>query len=138
MSEKNYKQWMLVKASINNNAQRPDFKERDVFWTSIGENIGFEQDGKSRRFNRPVVVVRKFNTRMFLGVPLSTTNNRSKYHLPLKFEGNVSVALLSQIRVFDAKRLEDKMGMLGKSDYLVLTEKLTDMITGQLSLPLND
>jgi hypothetical protein len=54
-NKKNYALWMPIKADINNDARRPDFKERDIFWTSIGENVGFEEDGKGRWYDRPVL-----------------------------------------------------------------------------------
>ena len=56
MNKKDYERWMPIKSKIHNNAGRVEFKERDIFWISVGENIGFEEDGKNALFNRPVLV----------------------------------------------------------------------------------
>jgi len=32
------------------------FREREVWWASIGANIGFEQNGKHDSYERPVVI----------------------------------------------------------------------------------
>ncbi len=37
------------------------FHEREVWWCGIGINIGVEIDGKNSDFERPVLVVKKFN-----------------------------------------------------------------------------
>jgi mRNA interferase MazF len=121
---------MPVKAALNNNVKRPLFKEREVFWASIGENVGFEQDGKSKRFNRPVAIVRKFSGGLFWGVPLSTTPKRGRYYLPLTLNGKTSVALLSQVRVLDSLRLNEKIGMLGADDFKALKTELAKLLLG--------
>lgn len=35
------------------------FHEREIWWCSIGINVGDEQDGKNERFERPVLVLKK-------------------------------------------------------------------------------
>ena len=37
-----------------------------------GKNIGFEQNGKGSNFVRPILVLRKFNSSIFWGLPLTT------------------------------------------------------------------
>jgi mRNA interferase MazF len=49
----------------------PLFKERDIWWVSIGVNVGFEEDGKHEKFLRPVLILKKFNKELFLGIPNS-------------------------------------------------------------------
>ena len=44
---KNYTEWMNVKREINDSNLRPLwYKERDIWICNLGENIGFEEDGK--------------------------------------------------------------------------------------------
>jgi len=69
---KKYDEWNEVKKNIFKTENSVYFKERDVFWASIGVNIGFEQDGKGNIFSRPVLILKKYSKSMFLGVPLST------------------------------------------------------------------
>jgi mRNA-degrading endonuclease toxin of MazEF toxin-antitoxin module len=132
MNNKDYKIWMPFKAKIHN-GDRPNinFKERDIFWVSIGENVGFEEDGKNKLFNRPVLVIRKFNNFLFWGVPLSTTDKRGRYYHVFKVGGKESVALLSQARTFDSSRITaNKLGMATEKDFAMIKKKLSDVLLG--------
>ncbi|MCL2807072.1 MAG: hypothetical protein FWD27_02750 [Coriobacteriia bacterium] len=53
MKIKDYKRWMPKKSEINSRRERVAFKERDVFWVSIGENIGFEEDARALTSTAP-------------------------------------------------------------------------------------
>ena len=72
---KDFQSWSYAKYRINaRKGHPPAYKERDVWWMSIGHNVGDEEDGKGESFSRPVFVVRGFSRQVFWGVPLSTTN----------------------------------------------------------------
>jgi len=133
MAAKDYKRWMPKKAEINSRKVRAAFKERGVFWVSVGENVGFEEDGKGTYFNRPVVIVKKFSKNMFWGVPLSTTSRRGRYYHPITVTGKLSVALLSQARTFDATRLANKIGMLDVEEFDELRNKLSKVLLEKVS-----
>ncbi|MDR1192209.1 MAG: type II toxin-antitoxin system PemK/MazF family toxin [Verrucomicrobiales bacterium] len=112
---KDYQKWMPVKARVNNSGihhAAVEFKERDVWWMSIGENAGCEEDGKGEKYTRPVLVVRKFNRHLFCGVPLSITAKRGDYYFEFNVKGKNSVVLLSQFKAFDALRLVSKLGSI--------------------------
>lgn len=99
------------------------FKERDIWWASVGVNIGFEEDGKNGNFVRPVLILKKFNREIFLGVPLSTKIKSNKYYLPISVTGKQVSVVISQIRVFSSKRIWNKLAELDKGDFSkVLTE----------------
>lgn len=117
--KKNYKQWMKVKSTINNGDFRPiGYKERDVRLCNLGENIGFEEDGKGDKYLRPVLVLKAYSRLTCYIVPLSTTSKEDKYHY--KFDagtGKVSNALLSQTRTIDSSRLTRKIGVASEVDF---------------------
>ena len=130
VTNKDYQRWMPVKAKINNNCNRATFKIRDVFWASIGENIGFEEDGKGQCYNRPVVILKKFNEQLFWGIPLSTTTRRGKYYFEVSLlskGGKQGVAVLSQLRLWDSARLENKIGMLSKKEFAELKAEIVNL-----------
>ena len=64
--------WNSIKKETNKEKILVGFKDRDIFYIKMGQNIGFEQNGKGENFVRPVVVFKKFNKNMFFGIPLST------------------------------------------------------------------
>ena len=55
-------EWSKKKIEINNSNKYPRFfKEREIWWASIGSNVGSEEDGKNNDFERPVLILKKFN-----------------------------------------------------------------------------
>ena len=40
-----------------------------------------------------------------------------------------SVAILSQVRLFDAKRIKYKIGMINEKDFIILKEKIRQLFT---------
>ena len=86
------------------------------------------QDGKGEIFSRPVVVVKKYNNNLFFGIPLSTTIREGSFFFSFDFNNEISSALLVQGRVYDAKRLENKIGMISKNDFETLKSKLKGLL----------
>ncbi len=65
-----------------------------------------------------MLIFKKFNKAVFVGIPLSTTKKSGKYYFEFEFiDKKRSVAILSQIKLFDTKRLLNKIGMMKKEDY---------------------
>ena len=125
---KKFDEWNEVKKQINNRIKNIKFKERDIFWMSIGENIGNEQNGKGKEFARPVLIIKKLNNQLFFGVPLSTTIRDGSYFYTFDFlESQSSSALLVQAKVFDIKRANQKLGMINKNDFINLKDKLRSL-----------
>ena len=107
----------------------PMFKERDIWWISIGINIGFEEDGKHERYLRPVLILKKFNRDLFLGIPMSTKIKDNRYYISVSVDNQTVSALISQIRVFSAKRMQDKLAELEKGDFEKVKIEVIKMIS---------
>ncbi|MCL2280899.1 type II toxin-antitoxin system PemK/MazF family toxin [Candidatus Saccharibacteria bacterium] len=126
---KRFRAWTKLKVKINLSQNIPaGYKARDVWWVSLGHNVGVEEDGKGNMFNRPVLIVRGFNRYMFWGVPLSTTIKEGKYYYKIVVSGKTSNVLLSQLRVFDSRRLISKYGMVGIHDFDSIKKKLREFL----------
>lgn len=128
--EKDYKIWMPVKSEINNKELCPlGIKEREIWVCNLGENVGFEEDGKGEDFTRPVLILKAFNKRFCYVLPLSTTNKRGKYYYPFNGKtGKLSVALLTQIKSIDSVRLRDKIGMASKREFREIKKRAINLI----------
>lgn len=126
---KQFDAWNGVKKNIHAKNQLAFFKARDIFWANIGENVGFEQNGKGDDFTRPVLILKKFTTTMFFGVPLSTQSKSGSFFFDFEFiDGQTSTALLVQAKMFDVKRLDKKIGTMGKDDFEKLKVKLRSLL----------
>ena len=82
--EKDFDRWNKVKKAINATGKvgRLYFHEGDIWWVHLGVNVGYEIDGKSSDFSRPVIILRKYNQYSFLALSL-TTNARPNTFLIL-------------------------------------------------------
>ncbi len=115
---KDFDRWNTQKKNLNLDVEPLFFREGEIWWVHLGVNIGYEIDGKSDNFARPVIVLRKYNKYSFLALPLTTSARPSPWKLPLgTIAGKSSFAILSQLRNIDSRRLYQKVGSLG-SDML--------------------
>lgn len=127
MVTKDFSAWNGKKTSIHNSSsQRAYFHEREIWWCSLGANIGYEQDGKGQYFARPVVVVKKFNKELFWALPLTTKPKNGKYYFVLDLgDGMERRVILSQLRLIDAKRLRDKVATVPQDQFQALKRRLS-------------
>ena len=126
--QKDFEKWSEKKKVVNDSKSEIYFYEREIWWCALGVNIGYEQDGKGDKFARPVLVLKKYSKNVFVGIPLTSTNRESKYHYTFPFLSGISTALLSQIRLFDTKRLLVKMGRVSKGEYEEVRKRVKDIL----------
>lgn len=126
----------------NNEKKKLQIKENKIisigkiYWVSIGQNIGSEVYGKHNDFKRPVLVLNKIYiedyVNLFVGVPLtSKIENKTGflYHHFTDSKNRKQVALLSQVRTFDTKRIISYYnGKIKKEDLETIREKITKKI----------
>lgn len=125
---KNFETWHAKKAALNVIVERPFFHEREIWYCYLGINIGFEQDGKGPDGLRPVVIVRKFGNDTLWAIPLTHTQKDGRFYYRFSFDGSPnSVAILSQLRMVDARRLSHKIGYIGGEDFQALIQKTKDL-----------
>ncbi len=129
MGSKKFDTWNEVKKNIESKKQVASFKEREIYWANIGENIGFEQGGKGDDFTRPVLVFKRFSKTMFFGIPLSTQTKKGSFFFGFDFlETQTSTVLLVQAKMYDVKRLDKKMGMMKKDDFESLKKQFGSLL----------
>lgn len=59
---KKFEMWFPIKSKLDSTDHRPPyFKEGEIWWSHIGENIGIETNGKSDAFTRPVLIFKKYD-----------------------------------------------------------------------------
>lgn len=126
--KKDFDAWNNEKKVLENGNGRVFYHTREIWWCSLGVNIGFEQDGTGKNFDRPVVIIKGFNDSVFFGVALTGRVKKGKYYFPLgNIDNKEASAILSQVRLIDTKRLIKKIGMLDDNifEQLKLTLKTT-------------
>lgn len=131
---KNYSQWHELKQAVNDRPPIQSYHEREVWWCSIGENVGYEEDGKNELFERPILVVKKFNGELFLGVSLTTKRRDNKYYHPIKIGELPGSVMVSQLRVLSSRRLSRRLERLGKVRFADICEKLSSLVSVEKSI----
>ena len=108
---KKFLEWIELKEKMHERAHTPPlFKENEVWWCYVGENVGVEINGKSESFTRPILIFKKYDKYSFLGLPLSTKIKTGSWYVQMRFMEIEQIIILSQGRVFDYRRLKSKIG----------------------------
>lgn len=127
--QKDFRKWHDKKSEVDAVEKRPFFHEREIWCCALGINVGFEQDGGGEDFLRPIIIFKKFNNEIFWAIPLTHTQKNTKYYFQFTFGDNISsVAILSQIRLVDARRLSHKIGDIPGEDFEKLTKKFKGLL----------
>jgi len=104
---KRFSSWFRIKSGIDAKSHRPPFfKEREVWWCSIGENVGVEISGKGAYFRRPVLVLRKLDRYTFIGAPLTRTLRNGDWFETIIIGGIANTVVIAQLRHFDYRRMD--------------------------------
>lgn len=130
MFEKNFDFWNKEKKQVDKTELGYDvfYHSREVWWCAVGLNIGVETDGKHQNFERPILVIRKFNRDMFWGTPLTSSEKIGVFFQKITHEGGVSWAVLSQIKTFSTKRLLRKIGRISEDEFEMIHNKLRSLL----------
>ena len=125
---KNFDEWNKIKKKVN--IEKPRFYTvREIWWCRFGLNIGTEQDGKGEKYVRPCVILRGFGADACLVVPLTTSRREHVLRIDIGFvDGDLSKANLSQIRVIDTRRLQNKIEFLEKGAFVKLKKTAKDIL----------
>ena len=107
--QKDFDRWNNAKKKIERTTFADFVHMREVWWCTLGVILGREQDGNDAFFERPVLVIRKFNRDTVLVVPLTSQPKRSAYHFVFPYNHVQVAAVISQLRLVSTKRLKRRM-----------------------------
>jgi mRNA interferase MazF len=114
---KNFTNWFTLKPKLDGNNHKPPLVNiGDIWWCHMGENIGTEISGKSGSFTRPCIILIKFSQYTFFVIPCSSKNKEGSWYVSFWHNSKAMIAVLSQARSVDYRRLQNKMGRLDDAD----------------------
>lgn len=127
---KGFFSWIQIKSRLHyREYELPFFSEGEMWWAHVGENVGFEVNGKGQQFTRPVVIFKKLSKYTFLAVPITTSQKQGSWYVSFYYRGK-QTAVLSQVRVISSKRLREKMGLLANADFKKIRLKFKELYCG--------
>ena len=123
-NSKRFKEWIAVKETKHIENILRTIREGEIWWCSIGENVGVEINGKGSQFTRPVLILKKLSRLSFIGVPLTSQLHEGTWYEHFIFKDKEQVAVLAQIRNISVSRLINRMGTLPNSDFVKVKRSL--------------
>ncbi len=134
--------WIKLKTRIHiSDNTLLSYKVREIWWANVGMNIGSEQNGKDKKFQRPVLVFRKFGHQLFWAIPLTSNNKKHIYRLKIDYksyfrnmaselieENKKGFVVLNQLKAMSSKRLMRKIGVVPEDQFKFIKKKIKKML----------
>lgn len=115
---KKFLDWIKIKEKLHKVEKGPPLvKESDIWWISVGENVGSEMNGKSGLFSRPAIVIKKLTRGFFLVAPTTSMAHDGSWYVKIKHAGKDTFICLHQIRTIDYRRLSSRLGQIDSDDF---------------------
>jgi mRNA interferase MazF len=120
--------WNELQKTLDRGKNLPFCKPREVWWGSIGMNIGAEIYGKHNSFERPLLILKVFGRELALVIPLSSQKKKSAYKIKVLINERYSYAVLSQARSISTKRLSRRIGLLDVETFEKIRDKYKTIV----------
>jgi mRNA interferase MazF len=115
---KNFPGWLRLKSRLHEAGHTPPHvSEGDIWWASVGENVGSEINGKSDLFSRPVIILKKLSHGLYFVAPTTTQDRTGTWFVAIRQNAKQMVACLHQARAVDYRRLSSKLGTVDDEDF---------------------
>ena len=126
--DKDFDKWTKIKKIIDASDKRIFCNQREIWWCSIGENIGTEFCGKNNLYERPVLIMKVYNVDTIKILPLTSKIKNGKYFVEVKNDKVISFGSLSQVKTISTKRLSRKVGRISKDNFRIVLQKYVESI----------
>jgi len=126
-----YDDWNNLKQIIASQAESPFCNQREIWWCSVGMNVGTELYGKNELFERPIIILKVYNIDTVLTLPITSSRKDGRYYYKIKFNLMNSSVVLSQPRTLSTKRLTRRISRLPESEFTTLLDKFISSIKNE-------
>jgi mRNA interferase MazF len=76
LMQKNFDSWNKYKKRIQIERAHKHYHARDIWWCSLGVNVGSEHDGEGSEYQRPVLIIKGLSVNTCLAIPLTASLNK--------------------------------------------------------------
>lgn len=128
--EKDFDQWNEKKKRLDAVKRSLLFKEGEIWWCSVGVNVGEEVYGNGEYFRRPVIILRKLSRNSCIVMPTTTKERDGSWYHHLNIGNKDRWVMMNQIRLISANRLWVRESALSQEEF----EGLKKSVAGLLGL----
>jgi len=121
--QKDFDKWNKLKKDLHTRDSDVFAHPREIWWCSLGVNIGAEIDGKNENFERPVIVLKVYNKETMLVLPITSKEKDDKFHYRIETDQKTAWVKITQGRVISTKRLLRKVDVLKEKEFDLLKSK---------------
>jgi mRNA-degrading endonuclease toxin of MazEF toxin-antitoxin module len=131
--EKDFDGWNMVKKNVDrkNIGKNFYFYAREIWWGSLGLNIGAESDGKNDLFERPLLILKVFNKEMLWCLPITSTIKDLPFYYKIKFNNESRSVLVTQIKTISSKRLLRKVEKMNDKDFNEIVNRVISFLKSE-------
>jgi uncharacterized protein YifN (PemK superfamily) len=130
--QKDFDKWNTLKKIFEKEGKEIFAHPREIWWCSLGLNLGAEIDGKNDGFERPVLVMNVYNRETMFVLPITSKEKDDKFHYKIFVKiKNINTeeeeekpvwVKLTQSRVISNKRLLRKVDLISVDDFNEIKE----------------
>lgn len=130
--QKDFDNWNNLKKIFEKEEREIFAHPREIWWCSLGLNLGAEIDGKNDSFERPVLIINVYNKETMLVLPITSKEKNDKFHYKIfvkiknintgKDEERPVWVKLTQSRVISNKRLLRKVDSISVDNFNKIME----------------
>ena len=125
---KDFDKWNIKKKELSEKEKKFFFREGDIWWVSLGQNLGTESYGKGDTFRRPVLIIKKLSSDSCIVLPLTSKSRQGTWFVDITFQGYTKTVLLYQIKMMCTKRFQRRLAVLDETDFKKVKEKLKNLL----------
>jgi mRNA interferase MazF len=126
--EKDFDNWNIRKKKLDVAKKSLLFKEGEIWWCSIGANVGEEVYGKGSDFRRPVVILKKLSQNSCVVMPTSTKEKTSSWFHHLNIRDKDRWVMMNQMRFISANRLWARESSLSEEEFGELKKSVATLL----------
>ncbi len=121
--------WFRKKTHISQQTLPADFHVSvgEIWWCSLGENVGIEINGKGDNYLRPVLILKVFNRQHVWVVPLSS-QEQSQFHIKISSLSTSVTIVVSQLRAVSTLRLFRYVNTISVDDFHFITDSIIELL----------
>jgi len=125
---KDFDKWNEKKKYLDTAKRTLLFKEGEIWWCSIGINVGEEVYGKGEYFRRPVVILRKLSQNSCIVMPTTTKERDGSWYHHLNIKNKDRWVMMNQVRLISANRLWVRESALSQEEFEGLKKSVATLL----------